>query len=170
MTDKPCDRTDQKPSPSIKRVKTPRKPVAKIELLIRRPVKEVFQAFVNPDITTKIWFNRSSGPLELGTSVTWYWDLYKVSAEVRVLELDVNRRIYIEWKSDLNPPSNVEWKFEDRGESGTYVSVSHSGFDGNAEDMVEKIVDSTGGFALVLAAAKAYLEHGIELNIVADRF
>jgi hypothetical protein len=35
---------------------------------------------------------------------------------------------------------------------------------------MNKVVDSTGGFALVLAAAKAYLEHGIDLNIVADRF
>ena len=35
---------------------------------------------------------------------------------------------------------------------------------------MNKIVDLTGGFALVLAAAKAYLEHGIDLNIVADRF
>ena len=170
MTNKPCHQTDQKSSPSIERLKTSLEPVAKIELLIRRPVKDVFEAFVNPSITTKIWFNRSSGPLEVGKSVTWYWDLYNVSAEVRVLDLDVNQRIYFEWKSDLNSPSNVEWKFEDRGDSGTYVRVIHSGFDGDDEDMVEKIVDSTGGFTLVLAAAKAYLEHGIELNIVADRF
>jgi hypothetical protein len=27
-----------------------------------------------------------------------------------------------------------------------------------------------GGVALVLTAAKAYLEHGIDFNIVADRF
>ena len=64
----------------------------------------------------------------------------------------------------------VEWNFEDRAERGTYVSVVHSGFDMEAEDFIEQIVDSTGGFALVLAAAKVYLEHGIELNIVADRF
>jgi hypothetical protein len=35
---------------------------------------------------------------------------------------------------------------------------------------MNKVVDLTGGFALVLAAAKAYLEHGIDFNIVADRF
>ena len=50
------------------------------------------------------------------------------------------------------------------------LGVVHSGFDKEAEDFIEQIVDSTGGFALVLAAAKVYLEHGIELNIVADRF
>ncbi len=149
---------------------TPNQPVAKIELLIRKPVAEVFDAFVNPDIITKIWFNRSSGPLEMGKPVTWYWDLYNASTEVRVLELEQNQRIYIEWDVDSDNPSNVEWKFEDRADNGTYVSIVHSGFDRDADDILAKVVDSTGGFTLVLAAAKAYLEHGIELNIVADRF
>jgi len=144
--------------------------VAKIELLIRRPLAEVFDAFVNPDVITKFWFNRTSGPLEADASVTWYWDLYEASTEVRVLSLEQNRRIYIEWDADTENPSRVEWTFEDRGGDGTYVSVVNSGFDSEADDVVERVVDSTGGFALVLAAAKAYLEHGVELNIVADRF
>jgi len=29
---------------------------------------------------------------------------------------------------------------------------------------------SAAGFELVLAGLKAYLEHGIELNLIADRF
>jgi len=144
--------------------------VAKIELLIRRPVAEVFDAFVNPDVITKFWFDRTSGPLVADTSVTWYWDLYEASTEVRVLAFEKDRRIYIEWDVGTDNPSRVEWTFEDRGDDGTYVSVANSGFDSEADDVVERVVDSTGGFALVLAAAKAYLEHGVELNIVADRF
>ena len=84
--------------------------------------------------------------------------------------MEKEHRIYIEWDADTDNPSNVEWKFDDRAERGAYVSVVRSGFDMEAEDFIEQIVDSTGGFALVLAVAKAYLEHGIELNIVADRF
>ena len=144
--------------------------VAKIELLIRLPVAQVFDAFVNPDVITKFWFNRTSGPLAAGGSVTWYWDLYDASTKVRVLALEQDRRIYIEWDVDSDSPSRVEWAFEDRGDDGTYVSVVNSGFDRDADDVMDRVVDSTGGFALVLAAAKAYLEHGIALNIVADRF
>ena len=144
--------------------------VAKVELLIRRPVAQVFDAFVNPDVITKFWFNRTSGPLEAETLVTWYWDLYEASTEVRVLALEQDHRIYIEWDANTDSPSRVEWMFEDRGDDGTYVRVVNSGFDSEADDVVERVVDSTGGFALVLAAAKAYLEHGVELNIVADRF
>ena len=146
------------------------RPVAKVELLIRRPVAQVFDAFVNPDVITKFWFNRTSGPLVANTSVTWYWDLYEASTKVCVLALEQDRRIFIEWAVDTDTPSRVEWTFEDRADEGTYVSVVNSGFDRDSEDVIDRIVDSTGGFALVLAAAKAYLEHGIALNIVADRF
>ncbi len=34
----------------------------------------------------------------------------------------------------------------------------------------EQAIDSTGGFALVLAGLKALLEHDIVLNLVGDRF
>jgi len=30
-------------------------------MLLRKPVAEVFEAFVNPDIATKFWFTKSSG-------------------------------------------------------------------------------------------------------------
>jgi uncharacterized protein YndB with AHSA1/START domain len=39
-------------------------PVAKAEMLIRKPSAEVFEAFVNPEVTTKFWFTKSSGRLE----------------------------------------------------------------------------------------------------------
>jgi uncharacterized protein YndB with AHSA1/START domain len=37
-------------------------PVMKTGMLIRKPVAEVFEAFVNPDITTQIWFTKSRSP------------------------------------------------------------------------------------------------------------
>jgi uncharacterized protein YndB with AHSA1/START domain len=41
-------------------------PVSKTGMLIRRPAAEVFEAFVNPEITTKFWVTKSSGSLEAG--------------------------------------------------------------------------------------------------------
>jgi hypothetical protein len=37
-------------------------------------------------------------------------------------------------------------------------------------EIVSQVVDATGGFSLVLAGAKAFLEHAIQLNLIADRF
>ena len=145
-------------------------PIAKAGLLIRRPVAEVFAAFVDPDIITKFWFEKSTGRLECGKTVQWHWEKYNASAEVRVKAIDFNQRILIEWGGDDEKRTTVEWVFTHRSEETTYVSVSNSGFAGSGDEIVNQALDSTGGFALVLAAAKAYLEHGVSLNIVADRF
>lgn len=45
-------------------------PFAKAEMLIRKPIAEVFEAFINPEITTKFWFTKSTGRLEAGKQVT----------------------------------------------------------------------------------------------------
>jgi len=34
---------------------------------------------------------------------------------------------------------------------------------------VNAAIDSMGGFSLVLAGLKTFLEHGVELNLTADR-
>ena len=40
---------------------------AKAEKLIRKPVAKVFEAFINPEITTKFWFTKSSGKFHYPT-------------------------------------------------------------------------------------------------------
>jgi uncharacterized protein YndB with AHSA1/START domain len=44
-------------------------PVASAGMLIRKPADDVYEAFVNPDITTKFWFTKSSGRLEVGKTI-----------------------------------------------------------------------------------------------------
>ena len=138
-------------------------PVARATMLIRRPVKDVFDAFVDPAITTRFWFSRASGPLVPGAIVTWYWDQYGVSGEVVVKALEPDRRLAIDW------PTPVEWRFEDRGDGTTFVSIEASGFAGSADEQVKAALDSTEGFNLVIAACKAWLEHGIDLQLVSDK-
>jgi uncharacterized protein YndB with AHSA1/START domain len=46
-----------------------RVPVAKTGMLIRKPVAEVFEAFIDPGVTTKFWFTKGSGRLEVGKQV-----------------------------------------------------------------------------------------------------
>mgnify|MGYP002778874093 CR=1 FL=1 len=142
-------------------------PVVKAQMLIRRPVAEVFEAFVNPEITTRFWFTRSSGRLETGQEIRWDWEMYGVSTLVRVLEMETNRRILIEWD---NPPCPVEWQFTPHGEDATLVVISNRGFAGSDDEIVAQAIDSMGGFTTVLAGLKALLEHGIELNLIADHF
>lgn len=144
-------------------------PVAKAEMLIRRPVAEVFEAFVNPAITSKFWFTKGSGRLEPGKRIQWDWEMYDFSVQVEVKAIEPNKRILIEWSSG-EKPTTVEWVFTPRPDGTTFVSVTNSGFSGDGDDIVKQALDSTEGFAFLLAGAKALLEHNVILNLVPDRF
>jgi uncharacterized protein YndB with AHSA1/START domain len=144
-------------------------PVAKTEMLIRKPVSEVFEAFVNPAITSNFWFTKGSGRLEAGKQIRWDWEMYNHSVEVSVKAIEENKRILIEWGA-YSARSTVEWVFTPRPDNTTFVSISNSGFSGDGDEVVKQALDSTGGFSLVLAGAKAFLEHNINLNLIADRF
>jgi uncharacterized protein YndB with AHSA1/START domain len=146
-----------------------RVPIMKTGMLIRRPVAEVFEAFVDPDITSKFWFSKGSGRLEVGRQVQWDWEQYAISVPVTVKTIETDRRIVIAWPGYRNP-TTVEWQFEPQSDGTTFVRISESGFTGEAEDLVKQVADSTQGFTLVLAGLKALLEHGVRLNLVADRF
>lgn len=100
--------------------------------------------------------------LARGEKVTWYWDMYGVSAEVEVLELVQDQRILIGW------PTPVEWVFSPRGKDATFVTITASGFAGTEDEQVAKAIDSMGGFSFLLAGCKAWLEHDIRLNLVGD--
>ncbi|MBA2562800.1 MAG: SRPBCC domain-containing protein [Chitinophagaceae bacterium] len=139
-------------------------PCAKAEMLIRRPVSEVFEAFVNPEITTRFWFTKSSGRLEAGKEIQWDWEMYNASVQIAVKVIEENKRILIEW------PTTVEWIFTPRADNTTFVSITNIGFSGDRDEIVKQAIDSTEGFTLVLSGLKALLEHNIILNLVGDRF
>ncbi|EAQ63077.1 hypothetical protein MED121_24020 [Marinomonas sp. MED121] len=142
-------------------------PVVESQMLIRRPIAECFEAFVNPEITTKFWFTKSSGRLELGKKVRWDWGMSGVGDSLTVKEREENHRILIEWDSD---PTTVEWIFEPIGEDATLVKISNWDFPGSCDKVLPQAVDAKGGYTMVLAGMKAWLEHGIELNLIRDQF
>ena len=141
-------------------------PIATAQMLVRRPPRDLFEAFADPAITARFWFSKSSGRLEAGRDVRWHWDMYGVSTAVEVKEIEPDRRILIAWGDE--EPSLVEWRFEPRGDGATFVTVRNWDFAGDGDGKVAQALDSTGGFNLVPAGAKAFLEHGVELNLVAD--
>lgn len=82
-------------------------------MLVRRPVSDVFEAIVDPAITSHFWFSNGSG---------------------------------------------------------RFVEVEETGWTGTGDELLKFVCESTGGFTWTLAGMKAYLEHGLELDLVADRF
>jgi uncharacterized protein YndB with AHSA1/START domain len=86
-------------------------PVAKAQMMIRKPVTEVFQSLMDPAITSHFWFSKGAAPLEVGKKIRWDWEMYGVHTIADVKDIERNKRIRIEWNGPENP-SLVEWTFE----------------------------------------------------------
>src|SRR5579859_4279676 len=98
-------------------------------MLIRKPVANVFEAFVNPDITSKFWFTRGSGRLEVGKQIEWTWEMYGISAKIDVKAIEPNKRILLEWADYMGTKSavTVEFNFMPHG-AATFVEIISTGF------------------------------------------
>ena len=141
--------------------------IVETQMLIRRPVEEVFNAFIDPAITTRFWFTKSSGKLEEGKSVTLEWEMYGAKTEVHVKKIIPNQLISTEWGE---PVTIVEYEFTSPNPDTTYVIIKNYGFNPEGEELIQAVKDNTGGFTTVLDGLKAWMEHGIELNLIKDKF
>lgn len=110
----------------------------KARIRIRRPPSDVFTAFADASAMSKFWFTRRDDGL-----------------------------IVIEWENG-GEHTRVAWSIEGTAEGDTILTIEESGFTGSRQSIIERALDSTGGFNQVTVAAKALVEHGVELNVVAD--
>jgi uncharacterized protein YndB with AHSA1/START domain len=144
-------------------------PRMNVGMLLRCRPETAFEAFVDPVVTTKFWFTRSTGRMEQDRELLWDWEMFGATANVSVRAVEPPDRIEFEWGA---PGSRtiVELRFSSRGAEATFVEVTIVGFAGTDQEVARQIADASAGFAFVLAGAKAWLEHGLALNLVADRY
>lgn len=143
---------------------------AKACIRIRKPAVEAFAAFADAENMSKFWFTRRDDGLKEGSPVTWSLGSEEdaFSFEVLVRTIRKNESIVIEWEGPDGKPTRVSWNFEETDDGDTILTIEETGFSGSDEAVVERVLDSTGGFNQVIVAAKALIEHGVELNVVSD--
>jgi len=143
---------------------------ARARIRIRSTPEHVFAAFNEAEQMSRFWFTREDDGLKAGENCRWALgsgaDAF--AFEVRVLDVVPNEGIVIEWPGPDGGYTQVEWHFEATGDGETLLTIEESGFEGDGEALVDRVLDSTGGFNQVIVAAKAWIEHGKVINVVAD--
>lgn len=146
---------------------------------IARPVHEVFEAVADPDkLSHYFTTGGAKGRLETGATVTWDFADFPGAFPVRVIEVEPDRKIVLEWKANEGEPPNVEGGSMTELDYNTTVTMTFTALDGDTRTMVE--IEEKGwretegalkasygncqGWAQMLAALKAWLEHGINLR------
>jgi uncharacterized protein YndB with AHSA1/START domain len=84
---------------------------AKAEMLIRKPAEVVFNAIINPEVTTKFWFTGSSGRMDENKKIEWVWEMYQVSLLVIIQPIDPGKKIIMDWGRS-GEMTRVEWSFK----------------------------------------------------------
>ncbi|HSB66318.1 MAG TPA: SRPBCC domain-containing protein [Anaerolineales bacterium] len=110
-------------------------PIAQAGMLIRKSAGDVYEAFVDPKITTRFWFTKSSGRLEVGKHIRWEWEMYSASTTVAVKCLEPGKHILLEWNLE-DQPDTVELTFTAMGKDSTFVSIQNYGFTGDGDTLV----------------------------------
>jgi uncharacterized protein YndB with AHSA1/START domain len=122
----------------------------------------------DPAITTRFWFTQSSGKMVRGAELTWEWEMYGASSSISVTEVDHDSRLRFTWSGyDPRHPTVVEFRFVPL-EGSTYVQVTETGFSGDGDTIVRRVIESTTGFTFLLGSLKAFLEHDVVLRVVLD--
>lgn len=142
-------------------------PSVTAQMLIRKPIQEVFEAFCDPEITRQFWFTHSSGRVASGARLLWRWETYGVETDVIVLDFSAEEYFTIEWSE---PRNKVLFAFSKQGDEATYVAITSFDFPQEGDELIQALTDNMGGFTTVLDGLKCWLEHGLSLNLIADKF
>lgn len=136
---------------------------ASVAMLIRRPVSDVFNAFVDPQTIEQFWLRRASGALARDAIVEWEFMVAGAQETVTVTEFIANEVIGFTWSDGVI----VRMTFDSINKSSTRFSVIATGFTG--ADASSLVVNATEGFAIVVCDLKCLLETGQSGNMVRDK-
>ncbi|MBS4211202.1 SRPBCC family protein [Neobacillus rhizophilus] len=127
---------------------------------IKKPAKDVFEAFVDPSKIGNFWFSSSSERWAAGKTIKLEYDLYNAELEIKVVEVEENNKIVFFW----GPPEDehtVTISLKEMDSSGTIIEIMEEGFQENDAALIHNILDNKEGWVFMLTCLKAYLEFGV---------
>lgn len=136
---------------------------------IGRPVEEVFEAVADPDkLSGYFTTGGASARLETGTTVHWAFLEHPVGFPVKVVEVEKNRRIVLEWEADDSGEADpydtrITMRFEPLDDGRTLVSIAEEGWR-QSESGLKASYSNCMGWSQMLCAMKSFIEYDINLR------
>jgi uncharacterized protein YndB with AHSA1/START domain len=139
-------------------------PKFQVQLKIRKPVTEVFDAVVRPEKLSGYFLQTASGGLAEGATVKWKFAEVAEEFDVVVRNVVKNERIIFEWPAASGGyNTRVEMIFKPLDDQNTMVQISESGWREDPAGIKESY-GNAGGWMHMMCCLKAYLEYGINLR------
>ncbi|WCK53934.1 SRPBCC family protein [Aneurinibacillus sp. Ricciae_BoGa-3] len=130
------------------------------KIKIFKPAHEVFEAFVDPVKIGNFWFSSSSERWEQGKTITLRYDEYDAQGDIKILEIEENKKIVFQWGTD-GKGHIVTITLKELDNDSTIIEVNEAGFNENDEQLIGILLDNKEGWVYMLTCLKGYLEFGI---------
>jgi uncharacterized protein YndB with AHSA1/START domain len=134
-----------------------------VEHIILKPVTEVFEAIINPDIMCNYFLSSGSGQLEEGKTITWKWEDVGAELPISVKSVNENQRSLSFLWSASGVETLVTIKLITINDTATKVKVCETGWEITEEGM-QRYGQQIQGWVDMLTCMKAFLEFGINLR------
>ena len=140
---------------------------------IARPVAEVYEAVADPTkLSGYFATGGAEGRLETGATVTWDFHDFPGAFPVKVIEVVTDQKVVLAWganddaaegQSFVPHDNTVTIVFEGLDDGRTLVTITEEGW-GETPKGITASQRNTEGWAGMLVAMKAWLEHGINVR------
>jgi uncharacterized protein YndB with AHSA1/START domain len=127
---------------------------------ILKPVNEVFEAIIDPVKMSNYWFSSGSGRLEQGKTITLRYDEYDSQVDIKVMEVEVNKKIVFQWGAN-EEGHVVTITLKELDNTNTIIEVNEEGFNENDDELISNLLDNKEGWVYMLTCLKGYLEFGV---------
>lgn len=132
-----------------------------VALQLSKPIKDVFEAIVNPEKMSHYFISESSGRMEEGKNLIWKFPEFDFECPVKVVKAELNL-ISFYWENS-GKDLLVEMKLSTVGNNFTLVQISEKSMENN-ETGLQWLSANSFGWSNFLSCLKAYLEYGINLR------
>ena len=97
---------------------------------------------------------------EQGKTVTLKYDEYDAQVKIKVMEIDINKKIVFQWGAN-GEEHIVTILLTELDNSTTLIEVTEEGFKENDDALISQLIDNKEGWVYMLTCLKGYLEFGI---------
>ncbi len=133
-----------------------------VSIRIKKPIEDVFNAFVDNSIITKYFTTGASAPIaKKGDKIQWNWGEHKT--DIVITEFIKNKTVEFDWpgyKVDYDTHVKFEFK-EDKGSVIVYVTEENWKKD---DAGIDSALANNGGWTDMLKSMKAWVVYGIDLR------
>lgn len=134
-------------------------PAVTTKLRIQKPAHEIFEALVDPAQMANYWFSSGSGRWEAGETITLRYAEYRAQVDIKVTQLEADRRIVFQWVAP-GDPQVVTIMLNELDQASATIEVTQTGWRPDEDHLIAKLLDNKEGWVYMLTCLKAYLENG----------